>query len=66
MIEVGVSLFSELQRDNETLTQFIDLVNEKYGEKIKHGIEKEWDSYKYETICEVVREWCEFHEIDYK
>lgn len=33
---------------------------------IKHGIEKEWDSYKYETLCEIVREWCEFHEIDYK
>lgn len=33
---------------------------------IKHGIEKEWDSYKYETLCEIVCEWCEFHEIDYK
>ena len=33
---------------------------------IKLGIEKEWDSYKYEKVCEIVREWCEFHEIQYQ
>ena len=33
---------------------------------IKLGIEKEWDLYKYQKVCEIVREWCEFHEIDYK
>ncbi|KUO71959.1 MAG: DNA polymerase IV [Desulfosporosinus sp. BRH_c37] len=31
--ECQLSLFSEQQRDNETLTKVIDLVNEKYGEK---------------------------------
>ncbi|SPF56267.1 conserved hypothetical protein [Candidatus Desulfosporosinus infrequens] len=32
---------------------------------VKTGIEKEWDSYKHETLCEYAREWCEFHEIEY-
>jgi hypothetical protein len=33
---------------------------------IQHGIEKEWDSYKQGILSEIVREWCEFNEIDYK
>jgi len=33
---------------------------------IQHGVENDWDSYKHEALCEIAREWCEFHEIDYK
>lgn len=31
-----------------------------------HGIENDWNAYKYETLCGIAREWCEFHKIQYK
>ena len=31
-----------------------------------HGIESDWNAYKYDTLCGIVREWCEFHKIQYK
>lgn len=33
---------------------------------IQYGLEEDGAAYKYEALCEIAREWCEFHEIQYK
>ncbi len=38
--------------------RFRDAINQ-------YGIENDWNAYKYETLCEIAREWCEFHKIQY-
>jgi hypothetical protein len=30
-----------------------------------HGIENDWYDYKFEALCRIAREWCEFHKIQY-
>lgn len=33
---------------------------------IQHGIENNWYAYKHEALCDIAREWCEFHKIQYE
>ena len=64
--------FCYSQEDNKLRDKQCDAIDGKgafrrFREAIsRHGIENEWDAYKHESLCEIVRQWCEFHEIQYK
>lgn len=30
---------------------------------VRYGIEGDWYAYKYEALCEIAKEWCEYNEL---
>lgn len=32
---------------------------------IRHDLENEWYAYKFETLCRIAREWCDFNKIPF-